>query len=93
MNEGLIIVASICAGAFIVWFFLKKGASTSSLAELSDNSAEVVSLKVKIAKLEQKIEDLEKHKEEDAKRFESAEIFHFSFYISTKLINDSFSYS
>ena len=49
MNEALIIVASSCAGACIVWFFLKKGASTSSLAEPSDNSDEVVALKVKIA--------------------------------------------
>ena len=68
MNEALIIVASSCAGAFILWFFFKRGDSTSSLDEPSDNSDEVVALKVKIAKLEQQIEDLEKHKEEDAKR-------------------------
>ena len=76
MNEALIIIASSCAGAIIVWFFFKKGASTSSLAQPSDNSDEVVALKVKIAKLEQQIEDLELYKEEDAKRFQEAEKKH-----------------
>ena len=76
MNEALIIVASSCAGAFIVWFFSKKEASTSGLAQPSDNSDEVVALKVKIAKLEQQIEDLETHKEEDAKRCDKNEEGH-----------------
>ncbi|MBM55327.1 MAG: DNA recombination protein RmuC [Euryarchaeota archaeon] len=65
MTEAIIIVVSSCAGAFIVWFFSKK---TEQVAV--DNSDEVVELKVKIAKLEQQIVDLEKHKEEDAKKFE-----------------------
>ena len=65
MTEAIIIFVSSSAGAFIVWFFSKK---TEQVAV--DNSDEVVELKVKIAKLEQQIVDLEKHKEEDAKKFE-----------------------
>ena len=78
MKHSIIAVSSL-AGAFIVWFFIKKSGSNSTSGNdlgnssgSSDNSEEVVALKVKIAKLEQQIEDLEKHKEEDAKRFEEA---------------------
>ena len=83
MDEALIIAVSSLAGASIVWFFIKKSGSNSTSGNdlgnssgSSDNSEEVVALKVKIAKLEQQIEDLEKHKEEDAKRFEEAEAKH-----------------
>ncbi len=77
MIEALIIVASSCVGAFIIWYFSKNGGSQSQTASFrGENSEEVVALKVKIAKLEQQIEDLEKHKQEDAQKFEEAEKKH-----------------
>ena len=77
MSEALIIIVSTCVGAFIAWFFSKKGSGTA-VSSSGENSEEVVELKVKIAKLEQQIEDLEKHKEEDDKKFEKAEKKHRS---------------
>ena len=77
-SEVILIVVSSCVGAFIVWFSSVRGKSQSSSTSGGsvENSDEVVKLKVNIAKLEQQIEDLEKHKEEDAKRFEEAEKKH-----------------
>ena len=63
MDEALIIAVSSLAGAFIVWFFIKKSeaiallAMTSATALAARQLWEVVALKVKIAKLEQQIED------------------------------------
>lgn len=76
MNEVIIILASTCVGALIAWFFSKNGDGKSGVVITGDNSEEVVALKVKIAKLEQQIEDLEKHKEEDAVKFEESEKKH-----------------
>jgi DNA recombination protein RmuC len=64
MTDLLIIILCCVGASALSWFASKKVHSHSS------NDAEVVSLKVKIAKLEQQIEDHEKHKEDDLKRWE-----------------------
>jgi DNA recombination protein RmuC len=64
MTETLIILLSCAGAALIGWFTSKKAHLNSS------NDEEVVELKVKVAKLEQQIVDHEKHRDEDAKRWE-----------------------